>query len=101
MTGALQPPVPEVAVRDGVAELPPGHALIAVLHRHGRRDPAPMLCLADGWGEPEGAVATTIRWRWSEPVPARRRGAPSPDTPAARLAITAATPNFHSKRKAR
>ena len=48
------------AVRDGVAELPPGHALIAVLHRHGRRDPAPMLCLADGWGEPRGAIATTI-----------------------------------------
>ena len=37
-----------------------------------------------------GTVATTIRWRWSEPVPASRRGAPSPDTPAARLAITAA-----------
>ena len=50
----------EVTVRDGIAALPPGHALIAILHRHGRRDPAPMLCLADGWGEPEGAVATTI-----------------------------------------
>ena len=49
-----------VTVRDGVAELPAGHALIAILHRHGRRDPGPMVCLADGWGEPEGAVATTI-----------------------------------------
>ncbi|WP_458096739.1 adenine deaminase [Roseomonas sp. WA12] len=50
----------EVNVRDGVAELPPGHALIAILHRHGRRDPAPVVCLASGWGEPRGAVATTI-----------------------------------------
>lgn len=50
----------EVEVRDGIAVVPPGHALIAVLHRHGRRDPAPVVCLADGWGEPRGAVATTI-----------------------------------------
>jgi adenine deaminase len=50
----------EVTVRDGVAALPPGHALIAILHRHGRRDPAPVVCLADGWGEPRGAIATTI-----------------------------------------
>ena len=50
----------EVTVRDGVADLPPGHCLIAVLHRHGRRDPAPMVCLANGWGEPHGAIATTI-----------------------------------------
>ena len=50
----------EVTVRGGVADLPPGHSLIAVLHRHGRRSPAPMVCLADGWGEPRGAVATTI-----------------------------------------
>ena len=50
----------EVTVHGGVADLPPGHSLIAVLHRHGRRSPAPMVCLADGWGEPRGAVATTI-----------------------------------------
>ncbi len=50
----------EVAVRDGVAVLPGRHCLIAVLHRHGRRDPAPMVCLANGWGEPRGAIATTI-----------------------------------------
>jgi len=50
----------EVTVTDGIAAIPPGHALIAVLHRHGRRDPAPVLCLADGWGEPRGAIATTI-----------------------------------------
>ncbi|MBP0494779.1 adenine deaminase [Pararoseomonas indoligenes] len=50
----------EVAVHGGVAEVPPGHALITILHRHGRRDPSPVVCLADGWGEPRGAVATTI-----------------------------------------
>ncbi|MFH5925780.1 adenine deaminase [Roseomonas xinghualingensis] len=50
----------EVEVRDSVAAVPPGHALIAILHRHGRRDPSPVICLADGWGEPRGAVATTI-----------------------------------------
>ncbi len=50
----------EVAVRDGVAVLPGRHCLIAVLHRHGRRDPAAMVCLANGWGEPRGAIATTI-----------------------------------------
>ncbi|WP_426957416.1 adenine deaminase [Muricoccus radiodurans] len=49
-----------VTVRAGVAEVPPGHVLIAVLHRHGRRDPTPMVCLADGWDEPRGAIATTI-----------------------------------------
>ena len=50
----------QVTVRDGVAELPPGHSLVAVIHRHGRRDATPMVCLADGWGEPRGAIATTI-----------------------------------------
>ena len=50
----------EVTVHDGMAELPPGHSLVAVLHRHGRRSPAPMVCLANGWGEPRGAIATTI-----------------------------------------
>ncbi len=49
-----------VTVRGGVAELPPGHSLIAVIHRHGRRDATPMVCLANGWGEPRGAIATTI-----------------------------------------
>ena len=50
----------DVVVRDGVAQLPDGHCLIAILHRHGRRDPAPMICMANGWGEPRGAIATTI-----------------------------------------
>ena len=49
-----------VVVRGGVAELPPGHCLVAILHRHGLRDATPMICMANGWGEPRGAVATTI-----------------------------------------
>lgn len=50
----------EVDVSGGVAAVPEGHALIAVLHRHGRRCPLPVVCLANGWGEPRGAIATTI-----------------------------------------
>jgi adenine deaminase len=49
-----------VVVQDGVAELPPGHCLVSVVHRHGLRDATPMVCLANGWGEPRGAIATTI-----------------------------------------
>ncbi|MFC0409818.1 adenine deaminase [Roseomonas elaeocarpi] len=50
----------EVEVQNGAAVLPAGHCFVAIFHRHGRRDPAPMVCLMDGWGEPTGAVATTI-----------------------------------------
>lgn len=50
----------EVTLRSGVAELPPGHAAITMIHRHGRAAPIPRTCLADGWGEPRGAIATTI-----------------------------------------
>ncbi len=50
----------EVVVHEGIARVPPGHCLVAVLHRHGRREATPMVCLANGWGEPRGAVATTI-----------------------------------------
>jgi adenine deaminase len=50
----------EVALRDGVAVIPPGHAAITMIHRHGRAAPLPRTCLADGWGAPRGAIATTI-----------------------------------------
>jgi adenine deaminase len=50
----------EVAIRDGVAEVPEGHALITMIHRHGRAPAVPRTCLTDGWGEPRGAIATTI-----------------------------------------
>lgn len=50
----------EVAVRNGVAVLPPGHACITIIHRHGRSPAVPQTCVTDGWGEPKGAIATTI-----------------------------------------
>jgi adenine deaminase len=50
----------EVAVKDGYAALPPGHAAITIIHRHGRAPAVPMTCITDGWGEPRGAIATTI-----------------------------------------
>jgi adenine deaminase len=50
----------EVEVRGGYGALPPGHAAITVLHRHGRAPAVPRTCLTDGWGEPRGAIATTV-----------------------------------------
>jgi adenine deaminase len=50
----------EVEVRNGFAAVPPGHAAITMIHRHGRIPATPQTCLTDGWGEPRGAIATTI-----------------------------------------
>ncbi|WP_137176521.1 adenine deaminase C-terminal domain-containing protein [Roseomonas sp. AR75] len=50
----------EVAVRNGVAVVPGDHALITMIHRHGRVPAVPRTTLADGWGAPRGAIATTI-----------------------------------------
>ncbi len=50
----------EVEVRNGHATVPPGHAAITILHRHGRAPAIPRTSLTDGWGEPRGAVATTV-----------------------------------------
>jgi adenine deaminase len=50
----------EVAVRNGRAVLPPGHAAITIIHRHGRVPAVPQTCITDGWGEPRGAIATTV-----------------------------------------
>jgi adenine deaminase len=50
----------EVEVRDGRALLPPGHACVTIIHRHGRHEAKPQSCITDGWGEPRGAIATTI-----------------------------------------
>jgi adenine deaminase len=50
----------EVVVNAGVAAVPPGHSLLAVIHRHGRADATPRVALVDGWGEVDGAIATTI-----------------------------------------
>lgn len=50
----------EVNVRDGFAELPPGYAVMASVHRHGRAEPVPAAGILSGWGEWTGAVATTV-----------------------------------------
>jgi adenine deaminase len=50
----------EVEVRDGLATRPPGHAVLTLIHRHGRAPALPQSCLTDGWGEMRGAIATTI-----------------------------------------
>jgi adenine deaminase len=49
----------DVEVRDGYAELPAGHSVIFVQHRHGRRDATPQRALLSDWGELDGAIATT------------------------------------------
>jgi adenine deaminase len=50
----------DVEVRNGFAVLPPGHALITIIHRHGRIPATPQTCIIEGWGDPRGAIATTI-----------------------------------------
>ncbi len=50
----------EVEVREAHAIPPPGHAVLAIIHRHGKAPALPQLCLTDGWGTPRGAIATTI-----------------------------------------
>ncbi|MGG5808724.1 adenine deaminase [Falsiroseomonas sp. CW058] len=50
----------EVEVRNGFAAPPPDHALITIIHRHGRAPAIPRTCIIEGWGEPRGAIATTI-----------------------------------------
>lgn len=49
-----------VAVRNGIAALPDGLSLLAVIHRHGRADATPSVGLVEGWGEMRGAVATSL-----------------------------------------
>lgn len=50
----------EVAVRNGFAVLPPDHACITIIHRHGRVPATPQTAIIEGWGNPRGAIATTI-----------------------------------------
>ncbi|MGK7868269.1 adenine deaminase [Falsiroseomonas sp. E2-1-a20] len=50
----------EVEVRGGIATPPPGHAVLTLIHRHGRAPALPQTCLTDGWGEMRGAIATTV-----------------------------------------
>jgi adenine deaminase len=50
----------DVAVRDGVVDVPPGLLVQFTVHRHGRVEPVPHAALLSGWGDWEGAVATTV-----------------------------------------
>lgn len=48
-----------VDVRDGTVQIPAGFSLIWVKHRHGRHDATPRMALLEGWGELQGAIATS------------------------------------------
>jgi len=48
-----------VDVRDGIVQIPAGFSLIWVKHRHGRHDATPRMALLEGWGELQGAIATS------------------------------------------
>lgn len=48
-----------VEVRAGIVILPEGFSLIAVQHRHGRHQAGTRLALLEGWGELQGAIATS------------------------------------------
>lgn len=49
----------DVAVHDGVAEIPEGYGMIFVRHRHGRHDKGPQVAIIDDWGAIHGAIATS------------------------------------------
>ncbi|MGN4998007.1 adenine deaminase C-terminal domain-containing protein [Aeromonas sp. 80P] len=49
----------EVEVRDGQVIVPAGFSLISVQHRHGRHQAGTRLALLEGWGELQGAIATS------------------------------------------
>ena len=50
----------DVAVANGHLVLPEDKLMMAVIHRHGRRPPAPQLGILDDWGHWHGALATTV-----------------------------------------
>jgi adenine deaminase len=50
----------EAEVRNGYAVLPPDHALITIIHRHGRAPAIPQRSIIEGWGTLKGAIATTL-----------------------------------------
>ncbi len=49
----------EVEVRDGFAIVPDDLSVMAIVHRHGRNDPAPQLAIIEGWDRWGGAFATS------------------------------------------
>lgn len=50
----------QLPVRDGHVVPPPEMLRMAVIHRHGRADPRPVVGLLEEWGRWQGAIATTI-----------------------------------------
>ncbi|MHB2266444.1 adenine deaminase [Aliihoeflea sp. PC F10.4] len=50
----------ELAVREGIASLPDGGLLMAVIHRHGQASQTPGLGVLQGWGDWRCAIATTV-----------------------------------------
>lgn len=52
--------VQDLPVTDGAVVLPDDKLMMAVIHRHGRREPVPSLGVLDGWGSWTGAIATTV-----------------------------------------
>jgi len=49
----------EVEVRDGFAVVPHDLSVMAIVHRHGRNNPAPQLAVIEGWDRWGGAFATS------------------------------------------
>ncbi|MFB2567471.1 adenine deaminase [Rhizobium sp. IMFF44] len=49
-----------VKVEDGKLVLPDHMLLMAVIHRHGRKEPTPVIGILEDWGHWRGALATTI-----------------------------------------
>ncbi|MDK4706276.1 adenine deaminase C-terminal domain-containing protein [Rhizobium sp. CNPSo 4062] len=49
-----------VKVEDGKPVLPDHMLLMAVIHRHGRKEPTPVIGILEDWGHWRGALATTI-----------------------------------------
>lgn len=50
----------DVKVEDGKLVLPDNMLLMAVIHRHGRKEPTPVIGILEDWGHWRGALATTI-----------------------------------------
>ncbi len=50
----------EAKVENGVVRLPDHTIMMAVIHRHGRAAPAPVLGVLQGWSRWHGAIATTV-----------------------------------------
>lgn len=50
----------EAEVADGAVVLPEGAVMMAVIHRHGRAEPRPVLGVLRGWGAWRGAIASTV-----------------------------------------